>query len=907
MTNGSFGKPDTATEAEDRTVFLVDGTAYIYRAYHAIRGLTTTKGFPTNAIFGYTQMLVKLLSTKQPVWAAVCFDSREPTFRHRRYEAYKANRPPMPEELSLQIEPILKITRAFHLPVLTLPGYEADDVIGTLAIRAARDGYDVVIVSGDKDFSQLVSERIRIWDSMKDTMIDLETVHRNFGVEPKQIVDIMGLSGDTSDNVPGVPGIGPKTASSLIRQFGSIDALYERIETISSKSRRERLLAHREKAFLSRELVTICTQAPIEGQVVDFRVGEPIRERLMTLFGQFEFRQLQQTYSVVKPLASNLQQESYHAVQSRNALIELADRLRKSGRFAIDTETTSEHPMDAHLVGLSVCDAPGHAWYVPIGHTNVTDQLSLADVFDVLGPILSDERCRKIGQNIKYDWIVFERHGFVLKGVEADTMIASYLLNPSKRSHSLDQIALDYLNRKAIGYKTVTQQGKIKRFSQVPLQEATRYACQDADFTFQAGEVLLPLLNREGLVHLYETVEIPLIHVLKKMEMQGVFVDRKRLRRLSKLFQQEMNHLEEAVYEKAGERFNIQSHQQLGRILFEKLKLPTLKKTKKKSGYSTDVDVLTELALHHELPHLVLRHRTIAKLKSTYTDSLLDMVHPKTGRIHTSYNQTVTATGRLSSSEPNLQNIPVRTEEGRMIREAFIPRPGWKMVSADYSQIELRILAHCSDDPLLVSSFLEDKDIHTRTASEVFQVPEDAVTPELRRQAKTINFGILYGMGAFSLSKDLGISVKTAKSIIDAYFDRYCGIKAFIDRTISSARATGKTETLLGRIRLLPEITSSNAVVRQFAERAAVNTPVQGTAADFIKLAMIRMDEALMKAAMQSAMLMTVHDELVFEAPEDEVEPLIGLVRQIMEGIWPLRVPLKVNVAMGDNWALAHS
>ncbi len=897
---------NTGSSTEERTVFLVDGTAYIYRAYHAIRGLTTTKGFPTNAIYGYTQMLVKLLSTKQPVWAAVCFDSREPTFRHRRYEAYKANRPPMPEDLSLQIEPILEITRAFHLPVLTLPGYEADDVIGTLAMRAARDGYDVVIVSGDKDFSQLVSERIRIWDPMKDTVIDLETVRNNYGVEPRQIVDIMGLSGDTSDNVPGVPGIGPKTASTLISRFGSIEALYEHIDTIPSKNQREKLLAHRESAFLSRELVTICTEAPIDGRLEDFRVGEPIRERLMDLFGTFEFRQLQQTYAVQKPITSH-PPESYHAVQSKNALVQLADRLRESGRFAIDTETTSEHPMLAGLVGISVSDAPGHAWYVPIGHSNVAEQLTLADVVDVLGPILSDPRYRKIGQNIKYDWIVLERHGFRLDGVHSDTMIASYLLNPSKRSHSLDQIALDYLNRKAIGFDTVTQKGKIKVFSHVPLDEATRYACQDADFTLQADKALLPLLKREGLVNLFETVEMPLVHVLKKMEMEGVCVDRERLRRLSNSFQQEMDHLEEAVYEKAGERFNLQSHQQLGRILFEKLKLPTQKKTKKRSGYSTDVDVLTELALHHELPNLVLRHRTIAKLKSTYTDSLIDMVHPKTGRIHTSYNQTVTATGRLSSSDPNLQNIPVRTEEGRMIREAFVPRPGWKMVSADYSQIELRILAHCSEDPLFVSAFLEDKDIHTRTASEVFQVPEDAVTPELRRQAKTVNFGILYGMGAYSLSKDLGISVKMAKSIIDAYFDRYHGVKTFIDGTIASARATGKTETLLGRIRLLPEITSSNAVVRQFAERVAVNTPVQGTAADFIKLAMIRMDEALLKTGMHSVMLMTVHDELVFEAPKEEVEQLIDMVRQIMEGIWSLRVPLKVNVAVGDNWAQAHS
>lgn len=905
MSTEAMEQSQEASPAPERMLFLVDGTAYIHRAYHAIRSLSTSTGFPTNAVFGYTQMLIKMMSIRKPRWGAVCFDSKGPTFRHQKYPLYKANRPAMPEDLALQIQPILEVTRAFHLPVIELPGYEADDLIGTLATSAASEGFDVIIVSGDKDFAQLVSDRIRIWDPMKDTLLDAEAVRRNFGVEPVQIIEMMGLSGDSSDNVPGVPGIGPKTASALIRQFGSIDGVYRHIGQIASKNQREKLSANREQALLSRELVTICTDAPIDRDVNHLVIGEPLRERLTELFGKLEFRQLQQTFaSIEAPSAETA--ERYATIRSHRELTALVERLRKAGRFAVDTETTSEHPMLAELVGISFSDAPGNAWYVPVGHAKEKNPLTLAETAELIGPLLSDEAIEKIGQNIKYDWIVFERHGIILRGVMADTMVASYLLHPSKRSHSLDQIALDYLNRKAIGYSNVTQQGKIKVFSDVPIGEATRYACQDADFTLQAYHVLMPKLQAEKLFDLYQTIEMPLVEVLKKMEMKGVCVDSDRLRRLSALFQQEMDTLEEDIYRVAGERFNIQSHQQLGRILFEKLKLPTQKKTKKKSGYSTDVDVLSELSLQHELPNLVLRHRTISKLKSTYTDALIGMVHPKTGRIHTSYNQTVTATGRLSSSEPNLQNIPVRSESGKAIREAFVPRPGWKLMSADYSQIELRILAHCSGDRLLIEAFLADKDIHTRTASEVFQVAEADVTPELRRQAKTINFGILYGMGAFSLSKDLGISVKMAKTIIDAYFEKYHGIKAFIDQTIASARALGKTETLSGRIRLLPEITSTNPVVRQFAERVAVNTPVQGTAADFIKIAMIRIDRALEKAGLQSAMLMSVHDELVFEAPEDELDHLKVLVCDIMEHVWELCVPLKVNAGIGDNWAEAH-
>ena len=564
--------------------------------------------------------------------------------------------------------------------------------------------------------------------------------------------------------------------------------------------------------------------------------------------------------------------------------------------------------MKAELVGLSFSVTAGQAFYVPVGHVypEAPTQLDLGLVLNAIKPILENPEIPKIGQNIKYDAIVLTRYGIHLQGVVFDDMVASYLINPSLRAHSLDQIALDHLNHKTITFQEVTGKGAHAGFQTVPIESATPYACEDADIALMAREVLLPKLESLGLMDLLEHVEIPLIGVLMRMEMRGVCVDCDRLRLLSKSFESQISDMETRIYAAAGETFNIQSHQQLGQILFEKLKLPTQKKTKKKTGYSTDVEVLTELAIHHELPDLVLRHRTLSKLKSTYTDALLDLVHPETGRIHTSYNQTVAATGRLSSSDPNLQNIPIRTEEGRQIRSAFIPRDGWIMVSADYSQIELRILAHCSEDPLLIDAFIKDEDIHSRTASEVFGGLPGMMTPELRRQAKIINFGILYGMGAFSLSRELGISQKMAKAYIDQYFKRYRGVRDYTEQTIALARQTQKTSTLLGRIRLLPDINSQNSNVRSFAERIAVNTPIQGTAADLIKLAMIQMDADFSEKGFQAAMLMTVHDELVFEVPEHELEAVTTRIRDIMEGVWRLKVPLKVNIASGKNWAEAH-
>ena len=886
-------------------VYLIDGSAYIHRAFHAIQGLTNSRGLPTNAAFGFTRMLIKLMEERRPVYAAMFFDARGPTFRHDLFPAYKANRPPMPEEMAVQIPYIKTITAAYRLPVVEMPGYEADDLIGTLARRLAEAGHPVVMVTGDKDFLQLVTERISIWDPMKETTTDLRSVRETMGVEPPRMVDVMGLSGDTADNIPGVPGIGPKTALELIKTFGTLENLYAQIDRIPRKKQQESLLKFRDQAFLSRDLAAIRTDAPVELETEALKIGEPDVHALSGLFRELEFRQLQQSL----PQASDLSRKDYRAVLEAGELSALIERLRAAGMFAIDTETTSRDPMRAGLVGLSVAFQADQAFYIPCGHRylGAPRQLERGFVLAQLKPLLEDPRLRKVGQNIKYDGMVLARHGVALEGVVFDTMLASYLLDPSKRAHNLDQIALDFLDHKTIAFEDLVGKRKgVATFAEVPLEAAAPYACEDADVTRMAYEVLSRRLEEVGLTALMTTVEMPLLPVLMRMEMRGVTVDIDRLRELSKSFAQQLEALEEGIYGLAGERFNINSSQQLGTILFEKLQLPVQKKTKKKTAYSTDVDVLTSLAAQHELPAMILKQRTLAKLKSTYADALAGLVHPETGRIHTSYHQTVTATGRLSSSDPNLQNIPIRSEEGIEIRRAFVPRPGWRLLSADYSQVELRILAHCSEDEILIRSFRDGEDIHTRTASEVFQVDPREVSPELRRQAKAINFGIIYGMSPFGLARQLEIGQKMAKTYIDNYFARYPGVKRFLERTIEEARKTRRTSTLLGRIRLLPDINSPNAAVRQAAERTAVNTPIQGSAADLIKLAMIRIDAALAQEGLRAAMLLTVHDELVFEAPPEEVEALTRLVQGVMEGVWDLKVPLRVNTSTGANWAEAH-
>jgi DNA polymerase-1 len=890
---------------KEKTIYLIDGTAYIHRAYHAIRGLSNSKGLPTNAAFGFTRMLLKLIEDRRPQYAGMFFDAKGPTFRHKIYAEYKANRPPMPDDMAVQIPYIKEIAAGFQLPIVEKEGFEADDLIGTYARLAEENGYSVVMVTGDKDFIQLVTDHAIIWDPMKDATIDAKFVKKSYGVGPHQMVDVMGLSGDTSDNVPGVPGIGLKTALSLIRDFQSMAKLYQAVDSITQKKQRENLIQYREQAFLSRDLVTIDTQVPVSEDIEVFKLDPPDSEVLAELFKILEFRQLQQAISE----KTDLSDKDYRAVLDMDELTELIARLEAASIFALDTETTSQNPMEAGLVGLSLALQANEAFYIPCGHDYIgaPQQLPLEEILKRLGPLFKNPAIKKIGQNIKYDWIVLSRHGVNLDGVVFDTMVASYLLNPSKRAHSLDQIALDFLGHKTIPFQEVAGKGKnALSFNQVLLEKAVPYACEDADITFMAKDELMPRLEEIGLNTLMTDVEMPLVPVLMRMEMQGACVDIDRLHELSKLFEHQLEALEASIYGLAGEEFNINSSQQLGHILFNKLKLPVLKKTKKKTAYSTDVDVLTQLAQEHEIPALVLKHRTLAKLKSTYADALIDLVNPQTGRIHTSYNQTVTATGRLSSSDPNLQNIPIRSDEGLEIRRAFVPRKGWKLVSADYSQVELRILAHYSDDPILIKAFLQNEDIHTRTASEVFQIPPSSITSDLRRQAKAINFGIIYGMSAFGLSRQLGIGQKMAQTYIDNYFKRYQGVKRFIDQTLTEANRTKKASTLLGRIRLLPDIDSSNRIVRQAAERTAVNTPIQGSAADLIKLAMIQMDAAIRDRQLKSAMLLSVHDELVFEVPPHELDTLTHLAKEIMEGVWDLKAPLAVNIAVGDNWAEAH-
>jgi DNA polymerase-1 len=684
-----------------------------------------------------------------------------------------------------------------------------------------------------------------------------------------------------------------------------MEGIYAHLDEISRPKQREKLQAFREQAFLSKRLVTIDTAVEIAFDPEALRLAPSDQQALEALYAELEFRQLQQDAGK----RNDLSNKKYSAVMDAETLDALVARLNAATCFALDTETTSVNPMEAELVGISIALEANEAFYIPCGHRylGAPQQLDRGAVLETLAPVLGDLAITKIGQNIKYDWIVLERHGAQLAGVGFDTMLASYLLDPGKRAHNLDRIALDFLGHQTITYEEVAGKGKkAVSFDQILVEKAVPYACEDADITLMAKDLLAPKLREAGVEKLFIEVEMPLVPVLKRMEMTGMCVDRERLGVLSEDFAAQMGKLEEEIYELAGETFNVKSSQQLGHILFEKLGLPVIKKTRKKTGYSTDVDVLTQLAAKHELPALILRHRSLAKLKSTYADALLELIHPETGRIHTSFNQTVAATGRLSSSDPNLQNIPIRTAEGRQIREAFVPREGWKLVAADYSQIELRLLAHVSGDPILSQSFRDGEDIHARTAAEVFQALPGFVDPELRRQAKAINFGIIYGMSAYGLSKNLEISQKMAQTYIDNYFARYQGVQAYMQATIAAAKESGHTSTLLGRIRPLPDIHSQNRNLRQFAERMAINTPIQGTAADLIKLAMIRMDQALAEAGLRAAMLLSVHDEIVFEAPPEELGPLEQLATEVMEGVWELDVPLKVNIDSGDNWAQAH-
>jgi DNA polymerase-1 len=884
--------------------FLIDGSSYIFRAFYAIRGLSTAKGIPTNAAFGFTSMLLKVLRDHKPDGIAVVFDAKGPTFRSKLYPAYKAHRPSVPPDLTAQIPYIKKIVAGFRIPALEKEGYEADDVIGTIAKRAEKDGIAVVIVSGDKDLLQLVSDKVTLLDTMKNSHKGLRDVKERFGVTPERLPDIMGLSGDSVDNIPGVPGIGEKTAVDLIKRFGSLDTLLGKLEGIKEKElkkkTKEKILLHKDQALLSRDLAIIDTHVSIEIRWDDFLLSPPDEEGLRAVFKELEFHKFLQDLFPQKSISY----EKYHLVTTTEEVTRLIADLKKAACFSLDLETTSRDPITAKVVGFSFSYKLHEAYYCPVAHDypGVPPQLPLSMVFEKLQPLLEDSQIKKYGQNIKYDYLVLRRHGVKLEGIVCDTMVAAYLLNPTRRSNSLESIAQEYLEHQMITYNEVTEKGQ--GFQKVDLQQAMRYSCEDADVTFLLAELLMKKLPEQDLRDLFLQIELPLVEVLAEMELWGVKIDPDLLSELSKELEGRLWQLEKQIYNLVGEEFNINSTQQLGKILFEKIKLPVIKKTK--TGYSTDVEVLEQLAAEHELPRAVLEYRSLAKLKSTYVDALPKLIDSFTGRVHTSYNQTVTATGRLSSSDPNLQNIPIRTEDGRRIREAFVPEAGCWLISADYSQIELRILAHLAKDATLIKAFQEGEDIHTRTASEIFGISQQEVTPLMRREAKVINFGVIYGMSPYGLAKELGVEPKVAADYIEEYFRRYQGVKSYIDGILKEAKEKGYVTTLYKRRRYLPEINSSNRTARQFAERTAINTPIQGTAADLIKIAMIRIYRRIQESGFKAKMIMQVHDELVLEVPDDECEKMQRMVKEEMEGVIEMVVPLRVSVEKGRNWGQIH-
>jgi DNA polymerase I len=881
---------------------LVDGSNYLFRAFYAIRELSNSKGFPTNAIYGFTTMLIKLLREQEPDYIAVAFDVKGPTFRHEAYDGYKATRRATPDTLIPQIPFVKEIVRGFSIPVLEQQGIEADDIIGTIARRQAEAGMAVVIVSGDKDMMQLVSPDVLMVDTMKEKTYDIAAVKERFGVGPEQVVEILGLMGDASDNIPGVPGIGPKGAERLIEQFGSIAAILAHPEQIHNLKSREAILRNADQARLSRDLAQIRTDAVFEFDLEACRRREPDRERLMSLFKEFEFSSLLQELKLRGEEAAG----DYRIVRTPEELDGLAGSLRGAKSFSIDLVSSSPEAMRASLVGIAVGAVPGEAVYIPLLHEEAGAQLAAGTVFETLGPFLADPAVPKHGDDLKRALILLSKVGVPLRGLGCDTMVACYLLNPARHSFDLSEMVLDHLGRQIPAEKEIVGSGaKRIPFADVPVGKTADYACRRADAVLTLAADLERKIVAAEMEALCRDVEIPLVSVLAAMERHGVLLDLSLLKSMSLEIEQLLALSEEKIHRLAGEKFNINSPKQLQVVLFEKLELPRGRKTK--DGYSTDVDVLTSLALSHELPAEILAYRGMAKLKSTYIDAMPELVHPRTGRVHTTYNQTVAATGRLSSSNPNLQNIPIRTLEGKRIRQAFIAPPGWEIVSADYSQIELRVLAHLSGDKALLEAFASGEDIHSRTASDVFGVFPEMVNPDMRRQAKVINFGVLYGMSAFGLAKELGITQKLAQAYIDNYFQRYRGVRDYLDGLLALARRDGYVTTLLRRRRYLPEIHSPQAPVRQFAERMAINAPIQGTAADLIKVAMVRIDRRLAVENLAAAMIMQVHDELVFEAPVSEREVLMTLVREEMEGVLKLDVPLRVEIAAGRNWDEAHA
>ncbi|HEX4500737.1 MAG TPA: DNA polymerase I [Scandinavium sp.] len=928
-------------QIQENPLILVDGSSYLYRAYHAFPPLTNSAGQPTGAMYGVLNMLRSLIMQYQPTHAAVVFDAKGKTFRDELFEHYKSHRPPMPDDLRAQIEPLHAMVKAMGLPLLAVSGVEADDVIGTLAREAEKAGRPVLISTGDKDMAQLVTPEITLINTMTNTVLGPEEVVTKYGVPPELIIDFLALMGDSSDNIPGVPGVGEKTAQALLQGLGGLDALYAEPEKIAgltfrgAKTMAAKLEQNKEMAYLSYKLATIKTDVELELTCEQLHVQEPAADELLSLFKEYEFKrwitdveagkwmQAKSGKPAAKPTAASaetieevaeepaiaLSADNYVTILDEATLKQWIEKLKKAPVFAFDTETDSLDNVSANMVGLSFAAEPGEAAYVPVAHDYIDapEQISRERVLELLKPLLEDEKCLKVGQNLKYDRGILANYGVELRGIAFDTMLESYTLDSVAGRHDMDSLSSRWLKHKTITFEEIAGKGKNQlTFNQIALEEAGRYAAEDADVTLQLHLKMWPKLQQQkGPLNVFQHIEMPLVPVLSRVERNGVNIDPTVLHNHSAELATRLVELEQKAHEFAGEAFNLSSPKQLQTILFEKQGIKPLKKTPG-GAPSTSEEVLEELALDYPLPKVILEYRGLAKLKSTYTDKLPLMINEKTGRVHTSYHQAVAATGRLSSTDPNLQNIPVRNEEGRRIRQAFIAPENYLIVSADYSQIELRIMAHLSRDKGLLTAFAEGKDIHRATAAEVFGLPLDSVSNEQRRSAKAINFGLIYGMSAFGLSRQLNIPRKESQKYMDLYFERYPGVREYMERTREQAKEQGYVETLEGRRLYLPDIKSSNAARRAGAERAAINAPMQGTAADIIKRAMIAVDAWLQKEQPRVRMIMQVHDELVFEVHKDDLEAVSKKVHELMENSTKLDVPLLVEVGSGVNWDQAH-
>lgn len=932
-------------ESKKSPFILVDGSSYLFRAFHGLPPLTNSKGQDTGAIYGVVNMLKSLIKQYNPTHMAVIFDAKGKTFRDDIYPEYKANRPAMPDELRSQIEPLHTIIKAMGLPVIVEPGVEADDVIGTFAKHATEKGIDTVISTGDKDMAQLVNQHITLINTMTNQVMDVEGVKTKFGIPPELVIDFLALKGDKVDNIPGVPGVGDKSAQALLNGIGGIDDIYQNLDKIAdlsfrgSKSMAAKMAEYEEQARLSYTLATISVDLELDYDIEALMPTSADNEALRDLFAEYEFKRWHSEVSALlnagesgssEAQASDSKASSSEDKTSESAFSDIEsidksqyevifdeeqfsawiDKLKKADLFAFDTETTSLNYMEAEIVGVSFCIEPGKAAYVPVAHDypDAPAQLSRDLVLDALKPILESESAIKVGQHIKYDKNVLANYDITLNGIGFDTMLESYMLNSTAQRHDMDSLALAYLGHKTIHFEDIAGKGaKQLTFNQIDLNEAGPYAAEDADITLRLHNAIWKKLEPiDSLKRLLIDVEVPLACVLSRMEQQGVLIDSQKLGQQSQDLATRIAELEKEVHEEAGESFNLGSTKQLQHILFEKMSLPVVKKTPK-GAPSTSEDVLQELALEYSLPQKIMEYRGLTKLKNTYTDKLPKMINHRTGRVHTSYHQAVTATGRLSSTDPNLQNIPIRNEAGRRVRQAFVPRKGNKIVAADYSQIELRIMAHLSGDKGLLDAFAQGKDIHKATAAEVFGIALDDVTTDQRRSAKAINFGLIYGMSAFGLAKQLNIPRNEAQKYMDLYFERYPGVLDYMDSTRESAKDKGYVETVFGRRLYLPDIKASNGARRKGAERAAINAPMQGTAADIIKMAMIKVDDWIAKNASDDVtMMMQVHDELVFEIKEDKIDNYVDTIKALMESAATLNVPLDVEVGIGENWDEAH-